>query len=121
MNCTVRNKRNNGFTLVEMIVVMSIIGILGAIAVPSFIGYTEKAKEEVCRVNCLQVERMYEGYLMLENNEHSDEIFNQYMNDYRKDICPNHGDVSYVDGKVRCSIHSKENDSESDEEDVPFL
>ncbi|NMA86823.1 MAG: type II secretion system protein [Tissierellia bacterium] len=37
-----RNKK--GFTLIELIVVMAIIGILVMLAMPKFMGYTEKAK-----------------------------------------------------------------------------
>ena len=34
---------NNGFTLVELMVIVIIIGILSAIAIPSYRTYTEKA------------------------------------------------------------------------------
>lgn len=39
-----RNKK--GFTLIEIIVVLVIMGILIAIAVPSVLGYVNKAKEQ---------------------------------------------------------------------------
>lgn len=38
-------KSNGGFTLVELLVVIIILGILIAIAVPSFLGVREKAKK----------------------------------------------------------------------------
>jgi len=37
-------KDNKGFTLVELIVVLAILGIIAAIAVPRFIGFQEEAK-----------------------------------------------------------------------------
>ncbi len=45
------NKNRKGFTLVELIVVISILAVLALILVPSVIGYTARAKEEVCKLN----------------------------------------------------------------------
>jgi type IV pilus assembly protein PilA len=36
-------KNNQGFTLIELMLVVSIIGILAAIAIPNFISYRDKA------------------------------------------------------------------------------
>ncbi|GAE28182.1 hypothetical protein JCM9140_4389 [Halalkalibacter wakoensis JCM 9140] len=72
-------RREQGLTLVEILVVVVMIGIIAAIAVPLFIGVIEKAEEDVCGVNVMHVERGYERWLVLEDVEHSELVFSQYV------------------------------------------
>ncbi len=38
----------SGFTLVELMTVIALLSIIAAIAIPQYLGYTRKAKQEVC-------------------------------------------------------------------------
>ena len=42
-------RREGGFTLIELIIVMTIIGLLTAIAIPSYLASVRKAREAVLR------------------------------------------------------------------------
>jgi hypothetical protein len=53
--------------------------------------------------------------------EHSDVVFDQYLQGIDGNICPVGGEISYVDGKVKCSLHPRDIDSGVEEENVPFL
>jgi MSHA pilin protein MshA len=43
------NKAKSGFTLVELVIVIIVVGILAAVAVPRFLDFTSDAKEAACQ------------------------------------------------------------------------
>jgi prepilin-type N-terminal cleavage/methylation domain-containing protein len=118
--------KSRGFTLIEILAVVAILGLLSVIAVLSVSNIIEKSKRDVCNVNVQQLERDYEGYLVIEGIGHSDAVFLQYLEDYGERICPSNREITYSEGKVKCSLHpraSKEVDQNGDDtgEGVPFL
>jgi prepilin-type N-terminal cleavage/methylation domain-containing protein len=119
--------KSNGFTLIEVLAVLVILSTLAVIAVPSYVGYIENNEKEVCYANSIELEKMYNGYLYLEDVVHSDSSISQYTQEFFGEICPSGGEIKYLDGDVSCSLHSRDNDSAEDEgdgdgdESVPYL
>ena len=50
-------KRNKGFTLVELIIVIALLGVLMAVLIPQYIQYVEKSKEAVVKQEAANVQR----------------------------------------------------------------
>ncbi len=108
--------KNSGITLIELIVVIAILGILSAIVVPRFSGYTILAKKRVCNTNLAQMNRLYSAFLVMEGKDYTELLFDQFILENESDLCPEDGILSYYDGKVNCSVHYTD-DSEDDNDD----
>lgn len=56
-------KSNKGFTLIELMIVVAIIGILAAIAIPNFLRFQLRSKSSEGKVNLAAIRTAEEGYL----------------------------------------------------------
>jgi type IV pilus assembly protein PilA len=55
-------KSNKGFTLIELMIVVAIIGILAAIAIPNFLRFQLKSKSSEGKVNIAAIRTAQESY-----------------------------------------------------------
>lgn len=125
----ITNRMKKGFTLAELLIVVSIIAILVAVSIPIFTGRLEAAKEATCLANRRSLKAvMANDYL----NEEYDTMTAAFTAVYQEDqakgekaefICPKEGTYSWVgtdnSGTIKCSVHdgngggSGEDDGES--------
>lgn len=109
-------KRNKGFTLVEMIVVLVILSVVAAMAVPALLGFIDKGKEKECQSNRESILLHYAADVQIAKSKN--EVF-QLKDEIgeRKDSikCPSgidYNDLSDYDSSggtkiavIKCEIH----------------
>ncbi len=62
-----KSRRQKGFTLIELMIVVAIIGILAAIAIPQFNSYRRKAQDSAAKSALKNLATAQENYYATEN------------------------------------------------------
>jgi type II secretion system protein G len=106
-------KNEKGFTLIEIMIVLAIIGILSAIAVPSFLSYRSKAFDTTAKVDLKNTMKFLDLYY-LENDTYpatKDDLLAAGFN-LSKDVSFTKYDIgTFGDGQPTVHIHIEHSSS----------
>jgi prepilin-type N-terminal cleavage/methylation domain-containing protein len=96
-----RNPRKAGFTLVEIMIVVAVIGMLAAIAIPNYVKARTQSQMNTCINNLRQIDGAIQEYALEENLGSSATVSHHSVAAYlkRNVICPSGGttfDNSYL-------------------------
>lgn len=106
------HKDNRGFTLVELMVVVVIIGVLTAIAIPVYKASTAKAEAGACQANLRMIDSAIQQYKMLDESTDKltaanlEEKLKSYFSDGFPE-CPSGGKYDIVNDDEGEADHAK--------------
>ncbi len=78
----IRNSNQSGWTLVELMIVVGIIGMLAALAIPNFIRARAKSNESVCINNLRQIDSGGQGWATANRKQTGDTYTLEDIKDY---------------------------------------
>jgi prepilin-type N-terminal cleavage/methylation domain-containing protein len=84
------SSRRSGFTLVEIMIVVAIIGLLAAIAIPNFAQARETARRNVCIENLQKIEGAIQCWSLDMNKDEGQAVTYGDIRNYlkRSVVCP---------------------------------
>ena len=102
-------KKNTGFTLVEIMIVVAIIGLLAAIAIPSFVKARNTSQTNACINNLRQIASGKAQWALAAHKSDNDTVNTTAVNEYIKGgepDCPAGGTYTYnvVGSNPVCSV-----------------